>query len=157
MENDDKARKIIKENYYLTLSTCAKNEPWIAPLWYAVGEALTFYFISEHSSIHAQHIKQNPNVAFSIFNSQEKPEDVNGLQIKAKAYELGLLEIPHALSTIFKKAGADLFKLRFKDWSNPQTYANLSKFRIYKIVPEHFYILDTAVTETDKRIEVFPK
>jgi hypothetical protein len=55
---------------------------------------------------------------------------------------------------IFSKSGADLFKLRFKDWNNPQTYLNLSKFRIYKIMPEHFWILDPAVIETDKRVEV---
>lgn len=155
MTNEEKARKIIDENYYLTLATCLENDPWIAPLWYAVDEELVFYFISEHSSIHASHVKQNPNVAFSIYNSQEKPEDVNGFQIKGKAYELVFAEIPHALSTIFKKSGAELFKLRFKDWNNPRTYAGLAKFRIYKLVPEHFYILDTSVTETDKRIEVF--
>jgi hypothetical protein len=39
-------------------------------------------------------------------------------------------------------------------WSNPETYSNLSKFRIYKLVPEHFWILDTSVIETDKRVEV---
>lgn len=155
MTNEEKARKILEENYYLTLATCLGGDPWIAPLWYAVDERLVFYFISEYTSIHASHIKQNLNVAFSIYNSQEKPEDVNGLQIKGKAYELGLGEIPHALTAIFKKSGAELFKLRFKDWSNPRTYADLTKFRIYKLVPEHFYILDTTVTENDKRIEVF--
>jgi len=148
------AKKIIENNFYLTLATSANNETWVAPLWYAVDDKYTFYFISEKASKHAVHIKTNPNVAFSIFNSQEKPEDVNGLQISGRAQEIGLTELPHCLKTIFSKSGADLFKLRFKDWNNPQTYLNLSKFRIYKIMPEHFWILDPAVIETDKRVEV---
>jgi len=154
MQNNEVAKEIISSNLYLSLATCVDNESWIAPLWYAVDEKLIFYFISENTSIHALHTKKNPNVAFSIFNSQEKPENVNGLQIEAQAYEVGLVEIPHALSTIFKKSSAELFKLRFKDWSNPQTYFDLSKFRIYRLIPEHFYMLDTSITETDRRVEV---
>lgn len=153
-ELTNKAIQIIKENFYLTLATSTNNETWVAPLWYAVDDKYNFFFISENSSKHALHIKANPDVAFSIFNSQEKPEDVNGLQINGKAQEVGITEIPHALKTVFSKAGADLFKLRFKDWNNPQTYLNISRFRIYKLIPNHFWILDPEITEYDRRIEI---
>lgn len=154
MNLTQRAKQIINETLYLSLATSFNNETWVSPLWFAVDKDLNFYFVSEFGSKHATFIKQNPNVAFSVFNSAEKPEDVNGLQISAKAYEVLLTEVPHALQTIFQKEGADLFKLRFKDWNNPKTYLNLSKFRIYKLVPDHFWILDTEVIETDKRVEL---
>lgn len=157
MTPNEKAKSIIDTNLYLSLATSLNNETWISPLWYATDENYNFYFVSEYESKHAKFIKENPNVAVSIFNSTEVPEDVNGLQIEATAGEVKIMEIPGALVNIFKKSGADLFKLRFKDWNNPASYSNLSKFRIYKIVPKKFFILDTTVVETDKRIEVSPK
>src|SRR3990167_3941503 len=115
-----KARQIINDNLYLSLATSNGNETWIAPLWYAVDKQYNFYFVSEHSSVHCTHIKLNPNVAVSIFNSTENPEDVNGLQIAAKVAEVGIIEMPTALKTVYSKAGSDLLKLRFKAWNKPE-------------------------------------
>lgn len=150
----EKAKKIINDNLYLTLATTQNNMPWVSPVWYAVDKNYNFYFISENKSLHAQNIYKNANVAFSIFNSTEKPEDVNGLQINGTASEMALADIPHALMIVFSQSGAELLKTRFRDWGNPLTYTGLAAVRIYRIIPTHFYILDPEVTETDKRVEI---
>jgi len=155
MDLTQRAKQIIEDNLYLTLSTCSQDTPWSTPLWYAVDDKYNFYFISDLASLHVLNIKQNSSVSFSIYNSQEKPDDVNGVQIKGTAHEIGITEIPQALTAIFKKAGSELFKLRLKEWNNPKTYTELTKFRIYKLTTNEVYILDTSVLETDKRIQVY--
>ena len=157
MDLTEKAKKIISENNYLSLATSLNNQTWISPVWYAHDSKYNFYFVSDFSSRHTTYIKQNPNVAFSIYNSTELPEDVNGVQVEAKGYEVTLKDIPTAITTIFAKKGSDIFKFRFPKWTDPASYSNLSKFRIYKLVPEHFWILDPEVLDTDKRVEVFLK
>lgn len=127
---------------------------WIAPLFYAVDTENNFYFISDKNSIHTQHIKKNSQVAVSIFESREIPEKSNGLQIKAVCHEAKLTQLPHVIKTYFAKRFTDLVKARVKRWHNPRDYLGIAKYRFYIIVPQHFYILDPAVTDEDRRIEV---
>ena len=154
MDYSEIARRIIVENTYLSLASCDQNSPWIAPLYFVTDREFNFYFVSEKSSLHAKQLKVNPNVAVAIFNSQEIPEKVNGLQIEAKAYEIGLKELPKSIKLIYSKTQSELLKSRFKSYLDPRSYLALSKFRIYKIIPERFYILDPRVLSTDKRVEV---
>lgn len=148
------ARKIIKKNIYLTLATTAKGRPWASPLFYAYDKNYNFYFVSEKTSQHTRNLKVNPRVAVAIFSSQEKPEAVNGLQIKAKATELGLRELPHALLIYLRRPETKLMAERFKNYRNPLEYLGRFPFRCYKIMPEKFYILDPKITKKDKRVEV---
>ena len=149
-----KARGLILESKYLSLATCSNNIPWISPLWYAVSDKYIFYFISDLNSVHAQSIKDNPKVAFTIFNSNEKPSEVNGLQVSANCYEVGISGMLEAIRVIFSKSGSELFRLRFKEPLNPKSYLEFTNFRIFKLVPDKFYMLDTEISETDTRIEV---
>lgn len=148
------AKKIIQKNIYLTLATSAKGKPWASPLFYAFDRNNNFYFVSEKTSLHVKNLKANPRVSCAIFNSQQSPEVVNGLQIKAQAKEVGLKELHHALFTFYKKPEAKLAINRFKNYKNPLEYLGRFPFRMYKIIPEKFYILDPQITKRDKRIEV---
>ncbi len=147
------ARQIINQNIYLSLATSFKNRNWIAPLFYVTDKKYLFYFISEHKSLHAQHIRKNPNSAVTIFNSQEKPEQVNGIQMSCRATELNS-KIKPVIKLIYQKTEAELLKLRFPDHLNPESYLGKSPFRIYQITPKDVYILDPKITHTDKRIKV---
>lgn len=154
MKLNKKAQTIINENIYLSLATSDGKVCWNAPLYYVVDRDGTFYFVSDKCSVHAQHIAINPYVACSIFNSQEKPEDVNGIQFDGLCEVVGIKELPKAIQCIYSKRSSELLKLRFVDFKNPHSYVSLTNFRIYKITPLHFYILDPKVVEVDKRVEV---
>lgn len=148
------AETIIKDNKYLSLATSDGKACWNAPLYYVRNDSGEFYFVSDKSSRHARHIARNPYVAVSIFNSQEKPEDVNGVQFDGLCEKVTGNELVGAITCIYKKAESALLKARFKNHKNPRSYINLTNFRIYKITPLHYYILDPKVTMEDKRVEV---
>ncbi|MDD3647630.1 MAG: hypothetical protein PHS44_03985 [Candidatus Dojkabacteria bacterium] len=155
MTNLKIAKKIIKDNIYLTLSTSDNTTNWSAPIFFAKTKDFdTFYFVSDKKAIHSKHISINPYVSGSIFNSQEIPEKVNGVQFDGLAYEVGLKELPKAIKCIYSTKEADLLKERFKDYLNPKSYKIFTNFRIYKIKTLHFYILDPHVTLEDRRVEV---
>lgn len=137
-------RKIIKSNIYLTLATAQNSKSWAAPLFYAVDEKFTFYFISQMDSLHTQNILKNPSVAFAIFDSHQKEGTGNGVQGSGKAYLLKDEELKEA----FKWYHTTFVEM------NPETFKEPNPYRFFKIVPEHFYVLDPDA-KVDKRVEVF--
>ena len=126
---------------------------WIAPLFYVTDKKYHFYFISEYKSLHAQHIRKNSNAAVAIFNSQTKPELVNGIQMSVKVIELKE-NLQKIIKLIYRKPEAKLLKQRFPDYLNPKSYLGKSPFRIYQVTPINTYILDPKITHTDKKIKV---
>lgn len=136
------AKDIIKSNIYLTLAT-SDDEPWAAPLFYAVSEDYTFYFISQMDSLHTKHILKNPNVAFAIFDSQQKEGTGNGIQGSGKAYPLKDEELDEA----FKWYHTTYVEMK------KESFTGSAPYRFFKIIPEHFYVLDPDAP-TDKRVEV---
>jgi len=137
-------REIIKNNTYLTLATCDK-EPWAAPLYYCFDDKFNFYFISQMNSLHTQHILKNHNAAFAIFDSNSAEGEGNGIQGSGKAYLLNDEEVLEALKW---------YKTTFIDLK-PENLRGDAPYRLFKLVPERFYILDPESKDVDKRVEIF--
>ena len=137
------AKEIIKSNVYLTLGTSANDLPWVAPLFYAINEQYTFYFISQLDSLHIKHILKNSNVSFAIFDSHQKEGTGNGVQGSGKAYLLDETELPEA----FKWYHTTYIEMK------PESFKSPAPYRFFKIITEHFYVLDPEAP-TDKRVEV---
>lgn len=137
------AREIIKNNVYLTLGTTDGNIPWTAPLFYAVSNDYTFYFISQMDSLHTLHLLKNPQVSFAIFDSHQKEGTGNGVQSSGKAYLIKDEELTEA----FKWYHTTFVEMK------PETFKAPAPYRFFKIIPEHFYVLDPNAP-TDKRVEV---
>ncbi len=97
------AAKIIMEKRYMILATSKDDIPWAAPLFFGVDSDLNFYFISGKSTRHATHIKQNPNVAVSIFDSHKKPGEADGVYIEGRAGLVEFTAIPRVLLLVYKK------------------------------------------------------
>lgn len=140
---DNIAREIIRSNCYLTLSTTDGESPWAAPLFYAVDNNYTFYFISQLNSLHSQHISKNPAVAFAIFDSHQKEGTGNGVQGSGKVYRLEDEKLPEA----FKWYHTTFVEMK------PESFKGSAPYRFFKIVPDHFYVLDPEA-KVDKRVEV---
>ena len=153
-KNQKIALNIIKDNIYMSLASTKDSAVWNSPMYYCFDKNHNFYFISDKRSRHSRNIAKNPLVACTVFNSQEKPENVNGVQFDGLCKTLSLNEIPSALKFIYSKKSSELMKDRFEDYKNPLSYLRLTNFRIYKIVPLHMYILDPNVSMEDRRVEV---
>lgn len=83
MTNEDKVKKILKNNLYMTISVATKKgDPWISNLYYAYDKDYNLYWYSPKNSVHSKIIAQNPQVAFAIFNSTATGDDVDAVYIK---------------------------------------------------------------------------
>ena len=89
-------RKIIAENQYMTLATSDGDRPWGAPVQFCCDENLDSYLVSLPTSLHAQHIAENPTVAMAIFDSRQPPFTGRGLQVDGIAAVYSEQENPFA-------------------------------------------------------------
>src|SRR3989338_8693997 len=102
MHKKELVKKIIKNNIYLSLSTCNGKSPWVAPLQYVVDEKHNFYFVSPINSLHARHILKNQNIAFTIFDSHQPPGTGEGIQVSGKASLSKKKDYPDAVIAFLK-------------------------------------------------------
>jgi uncharacterized protein YhbP (UPF0306 family) len=151
------AQQIIDSNNYCSLATTDGVKPWSAGLYYSVDEQYVFYFVSDNTSLHAKHIQKNSHVAFTIFNSTESPEVINGLQIEGEAYVVPIAEISHAATVVYKKRFKGKKLSEIAKYLDPKRYSDVTALRLYKIIPRKFYILDPEKAGKhgrDTRIEI---
>ena len=149
------ARRIITENRYLSLATSHGGQVWITPLAYVVDEEYNFYFYSALDSTHIQHIKYNPNVAFSIFNSTLPSDLVDGLQGSAIACQVDKKELPEIVDLYYSQVFTD--PVVRSQWAQPVEHFMKDGFpfqRLFQIVPSEIFKLDTSTIEVDRRIEI---
>lgn len=137
-------KEIIKSNIYLSLATSVENSPWISPLFYAIDNKFTFYFISQESSTHIRNIFVNNVVAFCIFDSKQLEGTGNGVQGKGRVYKLEDDEIETAFLW-YKTSFIELKK---------ESFTGDAPYRFYKLVPEQVFVLDPEA-KVDKRVEFF--
>lgn len=144
--NNEVARKIIKDNIYMTIATADENgTPWATPLFYAIDGSYSFYFISQLASLHSENILKDPSVSFAIFDSHQKEGSGNGVQGSGKVYLLNESEIPEAMKW---------YKTTFIEMKM-ESFIGDAPYRFFKLITEHFYIQDTEA-KVDRRVEVFP-
>lgn len=106
--------------------------PWIATVYYALGPDLSFYFLSDLTTIHAQHINLNPLVAITIADSPQLPSTKKkGVQISGSAQQI----------TDEKEAreALDLWKEALHVTNSDYSYENMKADKIgsiFKITPQ---------------------
>jgi len=62
----------LKSQGVMTLATQSVTGPWVATLYFGIDDHMDLYILTDPNSIHGQHIAQNPQVAFNIFDSHQK-------------------------------------------------------------------------------------
>ena len=151
--NNEKARTIIRANRYMSLATSIQGETWIAPLAYAYDEQFNFYWYSEKTARHSQHIELNQSVAVAIFNSEASSDEVDGLQIIGLATEVAPCDLPGIAEPYFCQSFPDE-KTRAR-WSKPvECFVGDAPQRFYRFKPVKVYKCDTENTSVDRRLLV---
>lgn len=133
MTNEEKAKQIIEENIYCTVATATLDgKPWISPVFFSYDENYNIYWVSNKNSIHSELIRQNPQVAIVIFNSQAPEGEGDGVYIKAKVQELyDEEEIKKAIKIFNKRVSKEEFRVK----GLGEVTVN-GVWRIYKAIPE---------------------
>ncbi|HRN86285.1 MAG TPA: pyridoxamine 5'-phosphate oxidase family protein [Candidatus Dojkabacteria bacterium] len=136
-------KEIINSNNYLSLATINGEEPWVCTLYYCIDKHFNIYFISQIDTLHVENILINPKVAFTIFDSHQREGEGNGIQGSGRVEILKDEKIDEGLKT-YQTSFIDL---------NRETLTEPFKYRLCKLIPEKFYILDPDSDE-DKRVLV---
>lgn len=146
---EDKAESIIKHNMYLSLSTCdMERKPWVATVFYAHDKEYNFYFLSAVDSRHAKNILENPNVAFSIFNSGQPVGSSEGVQAEGTASAVEGKDVKKVIELYSEKAfpkSTIAPTIRYE----PEYFSGNSEFKFFRIKITKIY-----TTGPERRIEV---
>ncbi len=139
MENqkvaNKKAREIIVKNMFMTLATCGKDgKPWASPVNYVFDKHYNFYFISSKTSQHVKNIIETPSVSFAVFDSRARGDDIDGVQVSAKARVISGLELLSALKVVFT--------LKARKSRPKEDFLGIANKRIVKIIPIIIYKYD---------------
>ncbi len=150
----EKTKKIIEENLYLTIAVSdLGGKPWIANLYYAPDRDYNFYWYSSKKTVHSRLIEKNPEVALSIFDSRAVDDEIDGVYIKARAFEVkSKAELIKGLTCYAKKmftkrTDITRFVKQYKD------FRGTSVLRLYKAVPTKFYKLAPSEIYNEKYID----
>lgn len=151
----NKAKQIITENIYCTIATASlDSKPWISPVFYAFDEELNIYWVSDKNALHSKNLRENPQGAIVIFNSQAPEGEGDGVYIEAKLIELtDDAEVKYAIDLRNKRVTQDEFKVK-----NIQEVTGKGEWRVYKAIP----LKTSKLTEgeylngqyIDKRVEI---
>ncbi len=137
----------------MTLATSAQGETWAAPVAYAYDQQFNFFWYSEKTARHSQHIESNQSVAVAIFNSQAPSDEVDGLQIVGIATEVAPGDLPAIVGLYFRQSFPDE-SARIR-WSKPvQCFVGDAPQRFYRLKPVKVYKCDTENTSVDRRLLV---
>ena len=147
----ERAKKIIAKILFITIATSSKDgKPWNSPVYSAFDENYNFFWASDQSSQHSKNIKENNNVFIVIYDSTVPEGHGEGVYIKAKAYELDDKdEIVDALKCLDGRVG--------KKPHSPEQFLNEMPRRVYKAVPEKFWVNDDGEINgnyIDVRLEI---
>jgi uncharacterized protein YhbP (UPF0306 family) len=136
---------VITSNIYMTLATMGET-PWAAPVYYCTDEKLNFYFISTELCLHSQQIEKNPVTAFAIYDSHQPNGEGIGVQGIGKTSKV---TDKNKISEGLRYYRTDFIQL------TPEKLMPPNPYRLYKLIPEHFYTLDPD-SEIDERAEIYP-
>ncbi len=147
------ARKILRENIYMTLATAdEENNPWVSPMFYGYEHDFTIYWISPWDCLHSRLIDKNSQVALTIFNTQEKAGEGNAVYFRGRAEVLDdFNELKRAIKIIYKRSASEKKRV-------PKDFQDGSPRRVYKAIPDKIWVLRESVEvkghRMDYRVEV---
>lgn len=150
------AGEIIKSNRFLSLATSNKEgNVWCTPLSYCFDEDCNFYFTTTLDSKHIENIRDNPYVAFSIFDSTRRVSDIDGLQVAGIVGEVERGKLPEVVDKYYKYVFPDSNERA--EWAAPCEYFTQNEYPIYRffqIMPINVQKRDTENLDVDRTVEI---
>jgi uncharacterized protein YhbP (UPF0306 family) len=72
----------LKNHGIMTLATAVADQPWVATQYYGIDTEMNLYILTDPAARHAEEFLKNPQVAFNVFDSDQKISDPvkNGIQ-----------------------------------------------------------------------------
>jgi hypothetical protein len=150
--NDDVARVVVDSGVYVVLATAdAQGVPWASPVWFAVEEPSTLFWVSYSGARHSQNIAAQPRIAMVVFDSTVRPLTGQAVYMTAYAEQVTRPEeVAHAVDVFSRESvrqGLDALAL--------DAVTGSGRLRMYRARVEEFSILDPD-SPYDVRVQVQP-
>jgi len=122
----------------LALATVdAAGRPHACALFYAAGDDLTLYFLSEAKTLHAQHIGEAAHVAATVEANHQDWKSIHGLQLHGRAEPCVGADVEQARA---------IYAARYPFIAAAETLAApLARARYYKITPAWMRLIDNTL------------
>ncbi len=138
-------RALIAECRTLVLSTCERQTPWAAPVYY-VYHAPGFYFFSSPRSRHIQEGLNAPVTSAALFSDSPRWEDIQGIQMQGVLQEVTRLkEQAAAVSRFLMKFPFARPFLQGGRQQSSEVPMLGDKVRLYRFVPKEIQYTNNRI------------
>ena len=130
----------------MTLATTSGKQPWVSTVYYAVDEQMNLIVLTDPSSRHGKEMAKNPQVAFSIYDSQQP----NSATVKIGIQGTGVISPIKGL-TANTKALLAWHKAnpgKEKDITLEDVIKTITDARMYQITPQFLKHFDKSLYGT---------
>ncbi len=115
--------------------------PWIATVYYTFDHNLNIYFLSSPTTLHVNHILQNPKVALSIADSHQGiSSKKRGLQISGEAHQISQIAVIKHTLQLWKSALGVV---------DPSLTHKVAIGKMFKITPKKIKLFDQKLFEVE--------
>ena len=105
-ELDERARRVIDTNRYLTLGTTEPDHrPRLSPVYFTHVGYRDFYWVSSPAAHHSVNIAERPEVAIVIFDSTAPVGQGQAVYVSATAAVVADEELPRRRAEAFNRVG----------------------------------------------------
>ena len=123
----------------LSLATCHDSRPWSTDLFYASDDNCRLYFVSSATTLHCQHIADNPRVSVSITGQVADWREIKGLQLDGVAGVVPEADRNGVIDTFLTKFPG-LKKLHLAS----EIFKPLTESSFYRIAPKWIRLIDNS-------------
>ena len=140
-EEKNKLFKYLSKEILISLDTSdKKGNLWSASVYFASDKDLNFYFMSSSSTVHCRNIKNNPNVSFTIADSNQRPQDDKfGVQVAGTCKHI--YNLPEIIKIL------KIWNIKFVKKPVPPLKSMKLDSPFYRITPQKMKIYDSKAKE----------
>jgi nitroimidazol reductase NimA-like FMN-containing flavoprotein (pyridoxamine 5'-phosphate oxidase superfamily) len=147
MTEADIARAVLDTNAFMTLATSdADGVPWASPVWFASEDYHSLYWVSSPGSRHSRNLAVRPEMSAVVFDSTQRPGDVQAVYMSATAVEVD--DVTDGIAVFSRVA----VRQGLGEWGAERVTGN-ARLRLYHATVAGHYILDPHAT-TEVRLRV---
>lgn len=128
----------------LALATVGPDGPAVAPVFYAAGERLDLYFLSEPGTAHGRNLAANPAAAAAIYADEADWRSLRGLQLRGRADLVPAAGLAQA-AAVYGRKYAFVAALLAGDGGPGVLAGPLARARFYVLRPTWLRLVDNTV------------
>jgi uncharacterized protein YhbP (UPF0306 family) len=130
-------RDYLDRHNVLCLATCEAQQPWVAPVFYAVWQSSLIFLSAPHTR-HCQNLQANPLASGSIQQDYTDWQAIKGIQLEGRV---------EPVDSLHKQSVIDCYSSKFPvtgpDAPVEITKA-LDKVSWFRLIPELMYFIDNS-------------